>query len=197
MENQIKGGENNSKITIIVVLLILIFIGIFAGILKITGFNLLGIDFGFNNDKNNNQPVNEPVVIQPPQIKDLEIKEFYPEMEIFPKNSSNATVKFIIYNGLKIPYNITVEFFYEDKYIGKWFNVSTEIYDVNKEENNYYSYQPIFDNVGDWKVQLIIDYSFMGVPFKKSKTVSFKVIDREPTPLTVTFNGDGSVTRKY
>src|SRR3989344_5123745 len=163
-------NEHNKKISKalwLILAIVVVFFFMSAGLLKITGFNLFGIDFGFN--KEDNKQDDGPVIVQS-SIKDLEIREFYPEIEIFSKNSSNATVRFIIDNWLKCPYNITVEFFYEDKYVGKWFNISTESYDINKVENSYYSYQPIFDNIGNWKTQLIVDYSFNGVKSKKSKT---------------------------
>jgi len=182
-------SENKTLIFFLVFLLFLTSIGI----LKINGFSVLGINFSPNNLESKNNPV----VSSSNNIKDIEIKEFYPELEIFSANTDNATVRFLVENGLHIPYNITVEYYYGETYVNRWFNLSTEIYNETKTDNPYYSFIPVLNSIGNWSAQLYIDYFYQDNSFRKSKTINFKVADKTSIPTKTTFYSNGSIIQDY
>ena len=180
--------KKKTKIIFLVILILLVA----TGILKINNISLFGIGFAINEDEKS--PTTIPSPPQKENIKDIEIISFYPELEYFSTNTDNATVNFLIENNLHVPYNLTVEFYFGDRYINKWSNTSTKIYPESFTKNYYYSFIPTLNLVGDWTAQLSIEYTYQNKTFRKSKTTYFKVVDKTPTPIQTTFYPNGSTT---
>ncbi|MFA5855776.1 MAG: hypothetical protein WC867_00320 [Candidatus Pacearchaeota archaeon] len=167
---------------IILFLFLLIILGV-GGILSFSGeVEFLGIGIKipflknlFSNDEDSiNFTTDGPKIIRLNPIKDISIKEiktrkniFYPGEEVF--------IDFEINNSLNIPYNITVNWFKEDKRYNGWKNVSTNWYNSSDITNYYYSNIKVYET-GDWEVQVIIDYNIGNKDYSIDRIAYFKVI---------------------
>lgn len=159
--------------TILIIFIFLLLIAL--GIVQLTG---TGTIFGFDikipfltSGGNNPSINNPPESIPSPEIK---IISFESQKEIYSLNES-AYVEFEIKNTLGIPYNLSVNWFFNNSRYGNWTNKSTEIYNVSIVRNLFYSYIPIYEK-GDWSVQLLIDYNIQNYSFVKEEIRNFKVI---------------------
>jgi hypothetical protein len=87
-----------------------------------------------------------------------------------------AYVDFVINNTLKVPYNITVDWLFNNTRYHGWSTMSTSNYSVNQEVNNWWSNYPGKKAVGLWEVHLQIVYQINNQTFTKDETTQFRVI---------------------
>jgi len=155
---------------IYMVLLFLLLIGL--GIIQVTGTGtFFGIDI---NVPLFNPETNSPVlVIGIPQ--DIRIISFISQKEIYSPGET-ARVKFIIENNHNLPYNISVNWFFNNSRYWEWKNNSIENYNPSEKENIFESWLPVGNNIGKWEVQLLISYEIRNKTIIKEEVELFRVI---------------------
>lgn len=137
--------------------------------------------FGWDLNKQNNEPIiiNQPITSKVNEgdliEKELKIESLKPRKDIYAP-SETAYVDVRVKNDLKVEYNITVEWFNNDKRYKGWFNKSTETYGVNIINNEYWSSYGSLNRGGEWLVQVTIEYMLNNKTISKGSTTSFKVI---------------------
>lgn len=161
---------------------ILVGIGVFIVLILLANYglpdeiNIFGAKWCIRNC---NKPTSEdnPIPTQPmePQIKDIIIEKLEPRQQVY-KPKDIAYVDFEIENTLGVPYNLTVDWLFNDTRHKGWFNVSTDVYEVNRELNLWWSNYPAKKALGEWKVHLYIEYGFNNRSFSKDKITTFRVV---------------------
>ena len=142
-----------------------------------TEFKLIGtppfIEVTWKTDSNINPP--EPVVIKA-EPKNIIIESLETRQTIY-KPGKEAFVDFVIKNNLGIPYNLTVDWIFDNQRFHGWNNVSTEFHNTTKVINNWWSNYPLIaDKAGEWEVHLVISYELDNKTYSKDETTSFRVI---------------------
>ncbi len=175
--------RNEDKSLIILLLIILFFCAGVLGWLQFTGeINIYGFIIKvpflsnlFSNGENSiNMTISEPQIIIINPSKDLSVTEIKTRKSIYYPGE-NVYVDFVINNTLKVPYNISVNWFTNNKRYDGWKNISTDWYKIDDINNPYYSNLQIYET-GDWDVQVIVDYKYGINNFSIDKITSFKVI---------------------
>lgn len=118
-----------------------------------------------------------PQIIPPSEFKtkNIEIEYLKPTQQIF-RIGDDAKVEFNIINTLAIPYNLTVDWLYNETRYHGWFNQSTDLYDVERTGNFYESWYGPIQLKGDWTVHLIIEYELNNHTSSKDTVTNFKII---------------------
>ena len=122
-------------------------------------------------------PSDNSIPSQPnePQVKDIVIEKLEPRQQIY-KPEDIAYVDLEIKNTLGVQYNLTVDWLFNDTRNKGWSNVSTNVYEVNKELNHWWSNYPSKKHIGEWEVHLYIKYKYNNRSFSKDKITTFRVI---------------------
>lgn len=145
---------------------------VFGGIIQITGTGtILGFNIKIPFFSQETNPPN-PVIVTHQKI---EIISFSPQKQIY-STGEKAYVKFIVENTYNLPYDISVNWFFNDSRYNQWNNKSTEIYNTSKRINPFESWISLGDNVGEWEVQLLINYKIKNKTFIKENIKKFRVI---------------------
>lgn len=119
--------------------------------------------------------VPEPAAIKP-EPKDIIIESLKTRQEIY-KPGDEALVDFVIKNTLKVPYNLTVDWLFDNHRYHGWSNTSTEFHNITDVTNNWWSDYPLVeDNSGEWEIHLVISYELNNKMYTKDKTTLFRVI---------------------
>lgn len=163
------------KDTTILIIVILVILAI-LGIIHFTGeANILGFQIKIPSLINEEPiPKNNITMINPSNNLKIDIKYLDSRQKIYSPDDI-AYIDFEIINTLKIPYNITVNWFFNNTRYNGWSNTSTEIYNVNQEDNTFWSSYPVLYK-GEWEVQLMINYQINNQTFRKEAVTNFKVI---------------------
>ena len=85
-----------------------------------------------------------------------------------------AYVDFIITNTLNREYNITVNWLKNDIIVDTLFIKSTDQFKTSNELNDWWVYYPV-QIEGNWKVNLIINYEWLGKVHSKNNVTNFNV----------------------
>ena len=118
-------------------------------------------------------PVPSTVDISP----DIRIVDLTVDKPVYLKDNKVA-VNFYVYNQLGIPYNVTVDWLYENRSKHGWFNVSTEVWDLSFADNNWTSwYYPTM--VGNWQAYVQIEFVYNNRTNVRTKLVDFRVLQNE------------------
>jgi len=106
---------------------------------------------------------------------DIIINSFKTRQEIY-YSGDIAYVDFEITNTLNIPYNITVDWIYNNsiRHIG-WSNISTNSYNTTIQKNNWKSWYQV-QEVGDWESHVIITYNISNESLSKDALTKFRVL---------------------
>lgn len=139
-------------------------------------FNFFGLTW--ENKKSEpigNQPANIPVevrtiIVEPIKsvyAKDaLDIENLKSRQQIYALDDV-ATVDFKIANDMNIPYNFTVNWFNNRSAYSYWYNESNITWPVQ-------AYSQVKQK-GEWKVQVVLRWSYVNNSYSKDATTSFEV----------------------
>jgi len=117
------------------------------------------------------QPQPTPQATKTPEIK---INSFKTKQKIYQPGDT-VYVDFKITNELNIPYNITVDWLFNNSRYTGWHNKSTDVYDTSIQDNIWDSYITI-NKAGDWEAHLVINYTLQNKTFSNDAVTKFKVV---------------------
>ncbi len=109
-----------------------------------------------------------------PTIFDITIDKFESRQNIYQPDDT-ARVDFEITNTLNVPYNISVDWLYNNTRYHGWTNASTEYYNTTQQKNYWYS-SYIIQQSGNWEAHLVLKYVWLNQTFSKDQIATFKVI---------------------
>lgn len=150
------------------VILAAIVIGIF--LLLLLG-NPSEITYGPFTWKTQEEPLTTPQVSKTPKI---EINSFKTKQEIY-QPGDRVLVDFKITNELNRPYNITIEWFFNNTRYNGWYTKSTDVYDTSIQENIWNSSITI-NKTGDWEAYLNINYTYQNETKSTDNVTKFRVV---------------------
>ena len=105
---------------------------------------------------------------------DITIESFEPRHEIY-KPGDEAFVDFVIINELEIPYNVSVDWLFNNTRYHGWTNESTSIYNTTQKDNIWWSSYMIYRQ-GEWVAHLVVNYSLNGETISSDSVTKFEVI---------------------
>ena len=111
---------------------------------------------------------------QAPKEPEIEINSFKTRQEIYQPGDM-VFVDFKITNELNRPYNITVEWFFNNTRYNGWYSKSTDVYDTSIQENIWYSNITI-NKHGDWEAYLNINYTYQNETKSTDYVTKFRVV---------------------
>lgn len=146
------------------------------------GFNLKSINiFGLQFEKQQGfgeaqaQQANITAPIQTHNVTpDITIDQFELEQSVYA-TEENATATFIVSNNLGLPYNITVNWFFNETRYSGWQTLSTKYYSEKDTTNSYRSWYRVTQR-GIWQVQLLVKFDFKNETFTRERITEFKVL---------------------
>ena len=86
-----------------------------------------------------------------------------------------AFVDFVIINELEIPYNVSVDWLFNNTRYHGWTNESTNIYDTTQKDNTWWSSYTIYEQ-GEWEAHLVVNYNVNDKIISYDSTTKFRVI---------------------
>lgn len=160
--------------TVIVAVLLIILVSIALG-KSPDNLNILGVGWTLSSTTTP-APLQTPFTTPPLPKENREIKiESFELTQAIYAPGDTAQVDFKIKNTLGVPYNITVNWFYDDERRKGWEAESTEYHNITETQNTWWSNITVY-YIGDWTVQLVVKYSIEGYsPPPKDEVDTFKV----------------------
>lgn len=169
------------KIKTVVIIISIIIVLTLMGVIQFTGDATIGglsikIPFLLNLNK-----PSEVVIHTGPEITRINPEDFKVKIESVKsikeiyKPNEIAYVDIKLENNMKVPYNISVDWIFNEKRHHGWNNVSTNFYNVT-DKFNYLNAWYLVNEEGDWVVEVTVDYVYRNISLVEQKIVSFRVV---------------------
>ena len=143
-----------------------------VSLLLFSGWQIVGITvFGINL-----KPSQEGGSTQLQNItQELKVIDIRPE-KLFYKLNDNVTVFFTVSNTLNVSYGIMVNWIHVGKIYEGWKTQSTLLYNITDTSNAYQTWRNL-SLTGTWTMQLLLNYSFLGVEKVIENTTSVDILE--------------------
>jgi len=108
------------------------------------------------------------------RILTVSIEELKSEQQIYSVGDL-AYAHFTIENSLMVPYNITVDWIYNNTRYHGWNTTNTEFYNTTEVKNNWRSWYTV-KYKGKWLIHLQVKYKLGNKTYSSDETTEFDVI---------------------